>query len=73
MMGDVSPEICGASYKYGIINCDTLLLSPEICGAPYKYGIINCDTLLHLVGFFCMNFTMMHGSTNIKPANKVTL
>jgi hypothetical protein len=22
--------------------------------------------MLHLVGFFCMNFTMMHGSTNIK-------
>jgi len=22
--------------------------------------------MLHLVGFFCMNFTKMHGSTNIK-------
>jgi hypothetical protein len=35
-------------------------------GASYKYGIINFDTLLHLVGFFCMNCTMMHGSMNIK-------
>jgi len=25
MMGDVSPETCWASYKYGIINFDTLL------------------------------------------------
>jgi len=22
--------------------------------------------MLHLVGFFCMNYTMRHGSTNIK-------
>jgi len=41
-------------------------VSPETCWATYKYGIINFDTLLHLVGFFCMNFTMMRGSTNIK-------
>jgi hypothetical protein len=41
-------------------------VSPETCWASYKYGIINFDTLLHLVGIFCMNFTMMHGSTNIK-------
>jgi hypothetical protein len=40
-------------------------VSPETCWALYKYGIINFDTLLHLVGFFCMNYTMMHGSTNI--------
>jgi hypothetical protein len=32
----------------------------------YKYGIINSDSLLHLVGFFCMNCTNMHESTNIK-------
>ena len=25
MMGGVSPETCQASYKYGIINFDTLL------------------------------------------------
>jgi hypothetical protein len=25
MMGGVSPETCRASYKYGIINFDTLL------------------------------------------------
>jgi len=25
MMGGVSPETCSASYKYGIINFDTLL------------------------------------------------
>jgi len=40
-------------------------VSPEMCWASYKYGIINSDTLLHLIGFFCMNRTMMHGSTNI--------
>ena len=38
-------------------------VSPETCWASYKYGKINFDILLHLVGFFCMNFTMMHGST----------
>jgi hypothetical protein len=26
----------------------------------------NFDTLLHLVGFFYVNYTMMHGFTNIK-------
>jgi len=41
-------------------------VSPETCWGSYKYGIINFDTLLHLVGFFFMNSTMMHGSTNIK-------
>ena len=41
-------------------------MSPETCWALHKYGITNFDTLLHLVGFFCMNCTMMHGSTNIK-------
>ena len=41
-------------------------VSPETCWASYKYGIINFDTLLHLVGFFRVNCTTMHGSTNIK-------
>jgi len=41
-------------------------VSPETCWASYKYGIVKFDTLLHLVGFFFMNFTMMHGSTNVK-------
>jgi len=41
-------------------------VSPETCWASCKYGIINFDTLLHLVGFFCMNCTMMYGSTDIK-------
>jgi len=41
-------------------------VSPETCWASYKYGIIKFDTLLHLVGFFFMNFTMMHGSTTVK-------
>jgi hypothetical protein len=41
-------------------------VSPETCWASYKGGIINFDTLLHLVGYFCMNYTMMHGSTNMK-------
>jgi hypothetical protein len=39
-------------------------VSPKTWWASYKYGIINFDTLLHLVGFFCMNCTVMHGSTN---------
>jgi len=41
-------------------------VSPKTFWASYKYGIINFDTLLHLVGLFCMNCSMMHGSTNIK-------
>ena len=41
-------------------------VSPKTCCASYKYGIMKFDTLLHLVGFFFMNFTMMHGSTNVK-------
>ena len=41
-------------------------VSPETCWASYRYGIINnFYTLLHLVRFFFMNCTMMHGSTNI--------
>ena len=44
-------------------------VSPKACRASYKHGIINFDTLLHLVGYFCMNRTMMQGSTNIKPVN----
>ena len=41
-------------------------VQPETCWASYKHGIINFDTLLHLVGYFCMNYTAMHGSKNIK-------
>jgi hypothetical protein len=41
-------------------------VSPETCSASYNYGVINFDTLLNLVGFFCMNCTVMHGFTNIK-------
>ena len=44
-------------------------VSPETCWASYKYGLIKFDTLLHLVGFFFMNFTMMHGSRNVKFRN----
>jgi hypothetical protein len=40
-------------------------VSPKTCWASYKHGIINSDILLHLVGYSCMNYTMMHGSTNI--------
>ena len=38
----------------------------RLLAATYKHGIINFDTLLHLVGYFCMNCTMMHRSRNIK-------
>jgi len=41
-------------------------VSPETCWASRKCGVINFDTLLRLAGYFCMNYTMMHGSTNIK-------
>jgi len=47
-------------------------VSPETCWASYKHGIINFDTLLYLVGYFCMNYTMMHGSTNIKFLSRST-
>jgi hypothetical protein len=38
------------------------LLDVEVAG---QRGIINFDTVLHLVGYFYMNYTMMHGSANI--------
>ena len=38
----------------------------QACRASYKYGIKKSDTLLHLVGFFFMKCTMIHGSTNVK-------
>ena len=44
-------------------------VSPETCWASCKHGIINFDTPLHLVGYFCMNYNTMHGSTNIKFTN----
>jgi len=34
-------------------------------------GVINSSTWLHLVGYFFVNYTMMHRSTNIKYANMV--
>jgi hypothetical protein len=46
-------------------------VSPETCWASDKYGIIKFVTLLHLVGFFFVNCTMMHGATNIKPCSSV--
>jgi hypothetical protein len=44
MMGGVSPETCGASYKYEI---------------KFGYTVASC-------WIFFVNYTMMHGSTNIK-------
>ena len=41
-------------------------VSPETCWGSYKHVIIKFDTLLHLVGFFFMNCSMMHGSMNVK-------
>jgi hypothetical protein len=41
-------------------------VSPETCWASYKYRIIKFYILLHLFGFFFVNCTIMHGSTNIK-------
>ena len=43
-------------------------VSPETCWTSYKQWIINFDTVLYLVGYFYMNYTMMHGSTNVKLA-----
>jgi hypothetical protein len=48
---------------------DGQCVTRNICWASYKHGIINFDTMLHLVGYFCMNYNMMHGSTNIKFTN----
>jgi hypothetical protein len=39
---------------------------PKYVELYINHGLINFDKLLHLVGFFCMNYTMIHGSTNIK-------
>jgi hypothetical protein len=48
----------GFAYVEGCWNCGCWTLS--------AIRIINFDTLLHLAGFFSMNCTVMHGSTNIK-------
>jgi len=57
-------ETRGCQCSFGLLMMGSV--SPETCWALCNYGIIKFDTLLHLVGFFFMNFTMMHGSTNIK-------
>jgi hypothetical protein len=56
---------CQCSFRLLMIGG----VSPEKCWASYKYEIIKFDTLLHLVGFFFMNCTMMHGSTNVMAGN----
>jgi len=48
-------------------------LSPETFWASYKCGIIKFDTLLHLVGFFFMDCTIIHGSANINNLVWLTL
>jgi hypothetical protein len=53
---------CLCSFEFLMMG----VVSPETCWASYKHGVINFDRLLHLVGYFCTNFTMMHGSTNTK-------
>ena len=53
---------CQCSFRLLIMGG----VSPETCWDSYKYGIKNVDTLLHLAGFFFVNCTTMHGSTNIK-------
>jgi hypothetical protein len=45
-------------------------VAPETCWASYNYGKIKFDTMLHLVGYFFMNCTMLHGSTNVKFMNR---
>jgi hypothetical protein len=54
----------GCKCSFGLLMMDNV--SPKTCTALCKYGIINFDTLLHFVRFFCINCTMIHGSTNIK-------
>jgi hypothetical protein len=54
----------GCQCSFRLLMMDGVLL--ETFWALYKYGIINFDTLWHLVGFFYMNCTLMHVSTNIK-------
>jgi hypothetical protein len=56
---------CCCSFELLMMDCVSL----ETCWASYKHRIINLDTMLHLIGYFCMNHTMMHGSTNIKIVN----
>jgi hypothetical protein len=35
--------------------------------------MINSSTQFHLVGYFCMSYTMMHGSMNIKTLPLIVL
>jgi len=61
---------CQCSFRLPIMGG----MSPETCWASYKYGII---IFWYIVAscwiFFCMNCTMMHGSTNIKFMTSVTV
>ena len=61
------PEVASAVLGFLMMSGVSL----ETCWSSYTYGIINSDTLLHLVGYFCMSYTMMHGSTNIKLINEL--
>jgi len=63
-------------WKTRACQCSFRLLmmggvSPKTCWASCKYGIIKFWYIVHLVGFFCMNYTMMHESTNIKPVKSI--
>jgi hypothetical protein len=54
---------CQCSFRHLMMGG----VSPETCWSSYKYEIIKkFDTLSHFVGFFFMNCTMTHGSTNVK-------
>jgi hypothetical protein len=53
---------CQCSFRLLIMGG----VSPETCWASYKYGIIKFWYVVAFLGFFFMNCTRMHGSTNTK-------
>jgi hypothetical protein len=57
----------GCQCSFGLLMMGGV--PPETCWASYKCGIIKFWYMLHLVGFFSMNYTVMHGSMNIKFIN----
>ena len=75
----------GFAYMEGCWTCSCWTLSASAVLGSWWWAVChpkhvelhinlkqNLDTLLHLVGFFNVNYTMMHGSTNIKSAEKNT-
>jgi hypothetical protein len=70
-----SNNLCVCKTRGCLCSFELLMMGvvlSETCWASYKHGIINVDALLHLVGYFCVNYTIMHGSTKINFNKQIT-